>query len=113
MGIVTRPRPPVKPGRSVCWLFRPDRKMVSGTILIRVGKLETVYRLEEIPGCAFGRGLSLRKMGGPDDGQTYNVLLAHSGQGHDSCECLGYLRWHHCKHVSGCRALLSRKGVQS
>jgi hypothetical protein len=37
------------------------------------------------------------------DEPTYHVLLADDGA--HSCECVGFSRWGHCKHVSGLLAL--------
>jgi hypothetical protein len=91
--------------RSVGWLFRAG-SAVSGSIHITVGRLQTIYRVEEMP-ADLGRGFRLTK----EDGSAYDVLLAHPGQGFDSCECMGHCRWGTpCKHIAGMKALLGREG---
>lgn len=41
---------------------------------------------------------------------TYDVLLDAEGEGgeiHDTCDCWGYTRWQHCKHVDAVRHFLN------
>ena len=70
------------------------------TLTITTGKrvLETDYSLEKI-GSDFGDGFALTKhVGHPGDQcETYHVHL--SDEGH-ACDCLGSLRWGHCKHTA-------------
>ena len=58
----------------------------------------------EFPGCAAYR---LEKF--PEDCKTgeptaYAVCLDQAGE-HTTCECKGFLRWGHCKHVESLTAL--------
>jgi hypothetical protein len=75
-----------------------------GMIRIRVGKTADDYYLSALPSdIAQGeRGYHVDKVFG-DDSQRYDVLLRQSGR--HSCECLGFLRWGHCKHVEALVAL--------
>jgi hypothetical protein len=63
----------------------------------------TFYGLTEI-GADRGRGFCLAKAdkgNGPEE--TYHVNLA----GHEStCECKGFYRWNHCRHVESLTALV-------
>src|SRR3954467_4710849 len=59
------------------------------------------YFLEPIPSQMGGRGLILHK----HDGTSYAVLLS----GPDSeCDCKGFTRYSHCKHVESLLALQQR-----
>ena len=49
----------------------------------------------------FGVGLKLEKFSALG-GEVYDVNLDGP---RSSCECKGFLRWGHCKHVSACKAL--------
>jgi hypothetical protein len=72
-----------------------------GIVRIQVGEEPwTDYNLAPIPS-EFGRAFRLVKLLGPHD--RYDVLL--DGE-RSRCECRGFLRWHHCKHVSALLALL-------
>lgn len=44
-----------------------------------------------------------------EDDKAYNVLLA--GQ-QSSCECLGHMRWGHCRHVEALQKLLDLGKLQ-
>jgi hypothetical protein len=59
-----------------------------------------LYWLRCIPVAWGGRGFSLEKADGTD---TYCVLLDGA---RSTCECLGFLRWGHCKHVEALAALV-------
>jgi hypothetical protein len=67
---------------------------------MQVGKEEFSYWLLAIPCELGGLGLELRKP--LPDGTTYHVHL--DGE-HSTCECDGFLRWNHCKHVEALLAL--------
>jgi hypothetical protein len=74
-------------------------------VIVIPGELETAFYdvteiLCEFPNC---RGFALTKH--TPDREQYHVLLADNPQDH-SCDCPGFLRWSHCKHVSGLRALI-------
>lgn len=69
---------------------------------LTTGKDTVFYRLEAL---SAGRGRAFRlckadRGNGP--GEVYDVLL--DGQ-FSSCECKGFMRWNHCKHVEALVAL--------
>jgi hypothetical protein len=71
-------------------------------LALTTGKETVFYRLESLLADA-GRGFRLVKAdrgNGPEE--TYDVLL--DGQ-FSTCECKGFLRWNHCKHVESLSAL--------
>src|SRR5579884_1269028 len=84
---------------------RTAKLMTVGTstvLALTCEKDVTFYRLEEI-GADRGRGFRLTKaQGAPGEAGEYEVLL--DGQ-FSSCECKGFLRHNHCRHVESLTAL--------
>ena len=71
-------------------------------LALTCGKETTFYQLETLLADA-GKGFRLVKAdcgNGPEE--TYDVHL--DGQ-RSTCECKGFLRWNHCKHVESLTAL--------
>jgi hypothetical protein len=90
---------PRKPERHVALIGRLRKVRI---LRLRVGKQTDFYRLRPLAS-DFGRAFELRKLG-PRGGETYHVLL----DGREStCECKGFLRWSHCKHLESLHALLA------
>lgn len=99
-----RPKPQPKP-RLIKWLSLPPAPGAWGELQITVGKEVARYKAREVD-CDFGgrqRGFELHKQGDAE-APVYHVLLDFT-RGHHSCECLGFLRWAHCKHSDGLVAL--------
>ncbi len=72
-------------------------------LALTTGKDTVFYRLETLLAGA-GRGFRLVKAErGDGPGEEYDVHL--DGQ-FSSCECKGFLRWNHCKHVESLTALV-------
>jgi hypothetical protein len=109
MSTVTARRPRVKPARSVL--------LTHNVLLLRIGRESTVYSFKQLP-ADFGIGAELtkrepvldddRRLVEIREGETYHVLV-NPADGRHSCECLGFLRHGHCKHVE-CLAALVAKG---
>jgi hypothetical protein len=63
-----------------------------------------IYAAHEIRCDIGGRGFHVHRIG---TGRTYHVRI---GAPEDTdCECLGYLRWNHCKHLDRLTQLLLRE----
>lgn len=56
----------------------------------------------------YGKAYTLTKLDSdPKDGPTSYAVCIDDGPGNaDTCECRGFLRWGHCKHTAGLRALI-------
>lgn len=69
------------------------------------GKPDDHYHVKGIPS-DFGKGFTLEKM---QEGNPLTCEPAYSvnidGEA-STCECKGFLRWHHCRHVEALTALL-------
>lgn len=100
-----RPRP--KPQRSIRWLTPPTAEQCFGVARITVGKESADYFIRELV-TDFGRGFEVTKLI-PNEGagRTYHVNL-DAQTNHHSCECEGFLRWNHCKHIDGLLALFAK-----
>ncbi len=93
---------------------RPPRTLsynpLVGSLHLTVGKESFAYWLDVLPH-QFGAGVvavRLTKLaayhveGEPDN---YDVVVSPGGKG-DGCECRGFLRHRHCKHLDGVRLLV-------
>lgn len=102
---LSRPSGNIKPLRSI----RMVKPMVNGTngeieITFTRGNKTEVFRywLDRIES-PLGDAFLVEKQGDQrKSNEKYHVLLAQDGH---SCECKGFLRHDHCKHVSGLLAL--------
>ena len=84
-------------------LERPTTLDGVGAFSVRVGNRTTFYALHEIPCDIGGRGFAVHRLG---LGELYHVRVGRPAD--CSCECLGFLRHGHCRHVLGLRALIRR-----
>lgn len=98
MATISHNKPRVKPERRIRLALRPSADN-PGVVRIHQGKEEDSYLLYSLA-TDFGHGWRLVK----EDGETYDINL--NGP-RSTCECKGFLRWHHCKHVEGLQALVS------
>jgi hypothetical protein len=93
------------PGRTITLVRRPCRRGI-GVFRLGEGRKAQFYAFREVPCEIGGRGFAVHRLG---QGTLYHVRV---GPPEDrSCECLGFLRWGHCKHVAGLGALVSRGRV--
>src|SRR5205807_2565568 len=108
MSTLSPRRPRVKPAR---------RCLLAGEVLkLTVGQSTDVYAFRQLP-ADFGVGAQVTKqepvrdeagrLVEVRDGEVYHVL-ANPKDGRHSCDCLGFLRHGHCKHVEALSALLAR-----
>jgi hypothetical protein len=88
------------PSRVIRLLQSPDAYR-PGLLVIAAKRSTQYYVFKEIP-CEIGaRAFAIHRLG---LGDVYHVRV---GAPHDcSCECLGFLRHGHCKHVQGLSALV-------
>ncbi|HYT91337.1 MAG TPA: SWIM zinc finger family protein [Gemmataceae bacterium] len=86
-------------GRTIRLVRAPTRDGV-GVFSIAAGGKMGFYTFHEIPCFIGGKGFAVHRLG---LGNLYHVRI---GEPEDcSCECLGYLRHGHCRHVLGLLAL--------
>jgi hypothetical protein len=91
--------------RRSIYLLRPAAAEGVGVFCIAEKSKFTYYTFHEIPCEIGGRGFALHRLG---IGDLYHVRI---GEPDDcSCECLGFLRHGHCKHVLGLLTL-ARNGL--
>jgi hypothetical protein len=84
-------------------LIRPTTLDGVGVFSVRVGNRTTFYTLHEIRCDIGGRGFEVHRLG---LGELYHVRVGRAAD--CSCECLGFLRHGHCRHVLGLLALIKR-----
>lgn len=97
--------PAVKPGRSLRLLPTEEAAVCVEITQPRGQRRETSrYWIDAIPS-DWGRAFLVEKQGdGSQPNEEYHVLIENAQDG--SCECLGFLRWGHCKHLAAVRKLL-------
>lgn len=83
---------------------------VAGVITISGKRSWCRYRLEEFPADC-GRGFMFLKLAdGTDETEShYSCLLAADGQ--HACECKGFIRHGHCKHIASLIELATNKRI--
>jgi hypothetical protein len=96
-------------GKSKCTVIFDERAPAGMPVLTTIvdskGK-DAAYWAEVMPS-DFGIAVSFRRIGAfiPDDERQYNVLLPDEPEVSATCECKGYLRHLHCKHVAAAMKL--------
>lgn len=87
-------------------LVRPLTGGAAGVVALRTRGSTNYYAVQEIPCAIGGRGFAVHRLG---LGDLYHVRVGRRDE--CSCECLGFLRHGHCKHVSGLLALIRHRLV--
>lgn len=77
------------------------------TLAVQGKRSAAVYTVDELE-CDGGRGFQLVKVKGGSDKEEagYACFLSAQGMGFSTCECRGWLRWGHCRHLSALSELL-------
>ena len=88
--------------RTIALVRPPDGRGV-GVFRISDGKQSQFYTFRELPCEIGGRGFAVHRLG---QGNLYHVRVGVPGD--QTCECMGFLRWDHCKHVAGLNALIAQ-----
>jgi hypothetical protein len=78
-------------------------------IMITEGRKQDSYLVMPIP-ADFGLGFVVEKITREAEKTLYYVLLEHEGS---SCDCHGFLRWGHCRHVEVLPVLMAHGHLQS
>ena len=91
-----------KPARTIRLVRTPAGDGV-GVFCVTVGELSSFYAVREIRCDIGGRGFAVHRLG---LGELYHVRVGEPCD--SSCECLGFLRHGHCRHVLGLRALIEK-----
>ena len=117
MNTVTTKRERVKPERKCSLRTENGQTVLSMTIITRgprIGERVEVfrYRLRSLDAGA-GLAFRLEKLDHlrDDESNNYDLCIAPDGimdpdGGCHSCECKGYLKWGHCKHIESLLALI-------
>jgi hypothetical protein len=101
----TNPRPRKarpKPERRIRLRHRPLGS-IPGILEITIGKETTGYFLTELA-ADYGRGFLVEKIGADGEEGKYQVNIDGA---RESCCCMGFDRWGHCKHCDGLAALIA------
>lgn len=89
------------PPRRAIRLVRSPCRDGLGVICLHTRGQIAYYTLRELPCQIGGRGFAVHRLG---LGDLYHVRVGRHEE--CSCECLGFLRHGHCKHVQGLLALI-------
>ncbi len=87
-------------------LVRPPNERGVGVFRLTIGNKSQFYAFREIPCEIGGRGFAVHRLG---QGTLYHIRVGDPEE--NSCECLGFLRWGHCKHTAGLAALIKQGKV--
>ncbi len=74
-------------------------------LTLTVGTSATRYYCQRIPS-DFGRAVRLDKFA-TEGGESYAINVGGERGNRSSCECLGFLRHGHCKHLDAVKKLLA------
>lgn len=93
-----------KPKTRTVRIVRPPDERDVGIFCIDIDGKCQFYTFCEIRCEIGGRGFAVHRLG---QGELYHVRVGAPED--SSCECMGFLRWGHCKHTASLAALI-RKG---
>jgi len=92
-----------KPKTRTVRIARPPDADGVGVFCIETNGDAQFYTFLEIRCDIGGRGFAVHRLG---QGELYHIRVGAPGDA--SCECMGFLRWDKCKHVSSLLALIKK-----
>jgi hypothetical protein len=98
--IVAKPKP------STVRLLRSPTAEEPGVLCLKSGKKFSFYTFQEIPCEIGGRGFAMHRLG---MGDLYHVRI--DTRADSTCECMGFLRHGHCKHILALTALVENSRI--
>ncbi len=98
--------PAKRPSRRTIQLIRSPRIDGVGALSIVAKRDSAIYAFCEIPCEIGGRGFAVHRLG---LGNLYHVRVGAPSD--CSCECMGFLRHGHCRHIEGLQALIERGDI--
>lgn len=109
MGNNTKPAARKRPARSVGWRSRWTHPSgwAAGCLAITEGKRTDLYLVLPLP-CEDGKGFELTKLEPGEDTGLVRYCVCLDGFT-SSCECKGFLRHSHCRHIESLQALQARE----
>jgi hypothetical protein len=96
-----KPRPPRQPAERRCKLLWAPHGQ-SAFLDVQVGNQLDRYWIHAVE-CSFGLGFKVEKL--PLSGGVVYYTALDLEAGRNCCECPGFSRWNHCKHVEAILAL--------
>ncbi|MBY0460527.1 MAG: hypothetical protein K2V38_24695 [Gemmataceae bacterium] len=94
--------------RTIRLAYPPNADGVGVFCIAGDGKAQ-FYTFRELRCEIGGRGFAVHRLG---QGELYHVRVG-DGPDDTSCECMGFLRWDHCKHIAGLRALIRNAALSA
>ncbi|MBP3954950.1 hypothetical protein J8F10_06600 [Gemmata sp. G18] len=100
---------PKHEGPQMTLLWSPGIIPGCGVVEIRGKRDATTYAVVELPTDWNGRAFRLEKVAGEGTDATeevYSVFCSNDRRQH-RCECRGFSRWHHCKHIDAVTTIIA------
>jgi hypothetical protein len=91
-------------GKVQARLLLPPAPGCVGLVEIATGRKVATYGICEIETCEPSPTRAFRLLEQGSAEEPYDLEV---GGGHRSCECKGFLRWGHCKHVDSVQSLIT------
>ena len=102
--------PPRKSSPKPALNWTPGENPGTGQLVIHTERASVEYTVATIPTDWAGRAFHFEKLtaGTDQEAESYDVFVGRTGQG-GRCECKGFLRHRHCKHIDSAIALIANQ----